>query len=305
MAAASDFLLFDPLCTSKNSVKENILKFCVSHTCEDDTRYVHPYDTNQQCVYEKKNETRSFRWETLPQELNLASLLNKTSDLSQVEDAVLLRVKENFANVLHLDFNAHAIVMQPLPEGQEIVECSVENFNIAAPPPIFVASRSVGEDYFDTCVFRKTEEEEEDGQRKGELPLHYNYRKNEKFPFSHSGDVRPDGPRNYAYGYDDSLALLQYVRPNRSLEEEVEGIVFTQAYQRKSFVDISHCDPNICLVDYRPESGRVNLYLIQFPLNKDFVKDSSICFIGKFRYIPREKKNDLGSSPTDVRRFEI
>ena len=267
-----DVPVFDPICTSKESV-ETILK---NFSRDDNVRYIHPYGNREQCTYENKK----IKWETLKTPVALSSLLNVNSNLAATEDGVLKLIREHFSQELNISFKENDVTIQPIPEGQETLECFVD-LSPSSPPPIFVVSKIVkdkkrknDDNYFD-LVFHRISSQEKD---LSESPLYF-HAIDLDYAFVHSGDKRFHG-RN----------LTQYLRVNPKNNSNCSGIITAHAYEQKSFLHISACNPNICLVDYRKESKSIIIYVIHFPLTKDFVGNSSIGHICKFDYLASEGK---------------
>ena len=267
-AAAVATPIFHPVCTSPESVENNLREFIQSGEGDKNIEYVHPYDDTQQCVLKDDR----VRWEKLNTPLHLPSLLNENSDLASMENRVLQRLKEYFPH--YLKFSSHSVVIQPLPVGQETLQCSVDDSLLQPTPPIFVLSKVVNQNYFDLLAFPIGNNNDRS------KPIYFDCENQTTpgFSFEHSGDIT------------ERDNLFQHLKINTSSGGTTSGILTAQAYNRKSFIQIAACDPCICLVDYQKENKLINIYVIYFPLTRDFVKQSSICHVCKFDYSRTEKK---------------
>ena len=264
--------IFNPICTTKASIENNLKNFSASYSDSDDNiQFIHPFSDKEQCIYEKGK----CKWEQFQHSRNLDSLLNVESDLSRQEDAILDIIKK-YSLELNLNFNAQNITIQPLPEGEETIECAID-ISDSAPPPLFVVSKYRNNEYFDLVVYPSFSRSElEDNQS----PIYFSNKDLENFPFIHSGDRRQVGK------------LLHYIRYDSHRHKNVDatGVVIAHAYWNKTFLQITHCEPNICFVDYRKETNTVNIYVCYFQLSRDFVNNSRICYYCTFDYLADDGK---------------
>ena len=282
--------IFDPLCTSKESVVQSLRKY-ISDTTDTTTtniHYTHPFGNREQCVYNSNNN--QYKWEYLKEPINFQSLLNQDLNLENTEDRILQKIEYLFANKLNITPDKK-IRIQPIPEGKEIIHCSLD-VDTSTHPCLFVISKVVNGNYFDlviTPVFESLnnvtpvfESLNNNDNNNNIIPLYYGLQKTENFPFNHSGDKYDASNNNLLH----HLTISKRIKPNDNLS----GIITAHAYNKRSFIDIKYTEPNICLVDYPRDSNIINIYLIHFPLNDDFVQDSSIGHICKFQYVQEEKK---------------
>lgn len=161
----------------------------------------------------------------------------------------------------HLDRLKNVPVL-PIPYHNDII-CRVE----LSIPLAFSLSTYYDCHYFEMVIISTDEE-------KGVVLNYQNkYGDPAQLPYRHSGDV-----------YCGSDNLLQSMLPIDNWKEKgsFKGVLAVQGYDKKSFRQLKHCQPSICLVD-----GCETIYLIHFPLSEDFVGDSSIAYIAHFTYNPK------------------
>ena len=272
MAAATsmiDIPIFNPLVTTEESV-EQFLKQNNNNNDFTNVRYIHPFSKNRQCCYNTRTKTLS--WMTLDKPIEPSSLLAQNFNLDTIEDRVLKRIIQQH----ELNLTNKNITIQPIPDDQEVIECSTDINKLT--PLVFIISNSHGDNYFDLVVHENNSIVDDI-----HAPLYFYRKKYGRFPFEHSGDrgLKP--------------TLLQYLTIQQQHgiindNNNNSGIITTHAYDLKSFLDIVQCDPNICIVDYSNDNDNVKIYIKHFPLSRDFVQNSCICHIAKFTYIPEEKK---------------
>ena len=263
--------IFDPICTTKESVEKNLQNFAKNDSYKNSVQYVHPFDGTLLCTMERGK----IEWKILHSPVELSSLLNQQSDLASVEDNIKTIIENCYSKDLRLSFEKSNITIQPLPEGQETIQCSVGS-SASAPPPLFVVSKVINNRYFDLVVFPVFTDVRQ--IHPDQVPLCYSFTTlSPNFSFQHSGDQH------------NGENLLQNIKlTNPSLN--ATGIVTAHAYNNRSFFEIKDSDPNICLVDYREDDNSINIYVIHFPLSKDFVRGSSVGHICKFDYNANDGK---------------
>ena len=281
MAAAAssmiDITIFNPLVTTKESVEQFLKQTFDGKNDFTNVRYIHPFSKNRQCCYD--TTTKTLSWMTLDKPIEPASLLAQNFNLATTEDRVLNKILQH-DNLQYLYLNDKKIKIQPIPDNQEVIECSTDINNLT--PLIFIISKVYNGNYFDLVIHEYNSIVDD-----MHGPLYYSrkeYKKkkaSERFPFMHSGDK----------GLKPTLIQYLTIRQHDDClidDKNNSGIISTHAYNRKSFLDIVDCDPSICIVDY--SNDNVKIYIKHFPLSRDFVQNSSICHIAKFTYIPEEKK---------------
>ena len=264
--------VFDPTCLNEKTIEDSLRN---NFNDNNNQILVHPYNELKQCVYNGK--ISKIYWEKLLSAYDPSAFLND-SDFSGIEDRILDTIKNKFAE--HLNIRDKKIIIQPLPEGQEIIQCSVDNENLSSSPPvIFVISKIFNYLYFDLVGF-PSDSKKEMKIDDSSSPWYFDYKGEPNAVFKHSGDLRR------------SMYLLQHMSINRNNTDDTPslGCFLAHAYRKKTFMDMSKSDPNICIVDFSKDSDVVKIYIIHFPLTRDFVKNSSICHICKYKYIPKEKK---------------
>ena len=261
--------IFNPNCVTEEDVENNVKQFAKKNNAQNNNtlRYVHSFDSTKQCIF----QNGVSRWEKITEPINLQSLLNERRNLVDVENRIEDLIKNTFLRKLNLSsIDPSSIIIQPLPEGVEKLQCKVDTLT----PPLFVVSNTAGGDYFDLVVHPIF------GRDDIGKPICFRQdsRKQNHFSFQHSGDIRTN---EFIIRNDD---LLQYIQPIRSENYNATGVVTAHAYNKKTFFKIRACDPTICLIDYCKVNKTVNIYVIHFPLSKDFVQNSCVGHICKFDY---------------------
>ena len=264
MATAPTIPIFNPMVKSKACIET----FLREYSTQDKTaQLIHPYSLKEQCVYDTTN--KQIRWEKVS--INADSLLAENTDAASIEDRVKSRI--NAPDALRiLNLTNKTIIVQPIPDGQETLECSVDQQNKSRPLIFIISSNDDG--FFDLVINSCNSDT-------NTLPLFFNHHLNNGlFSFKHSDD-------NYSKR-GRQKDLIQYM----AIDEETsnnDGYISTQAYEKKSFLQIKNSDPNICIVDYL-DNNMVRIYVKLFPLSKDIVKKSGLCHLAKFSYRPSEGK---------------
>ena len=279
MTATIDNYIFNPFVTTKQSV-EKYLKETYENGENNNVRYIHPYSKYEQCCYDKT--TKKLSWITLKNPIIPSSLLAQ-NDYRKNEDSILARIETYGLDILKL--RNKNITIQPIPDGQEVIECSL-NIMDESFPLLFVISEIYQGNYFDLVIHEYNSIVDRQHH-----PLYF-YKKSQcenGFPFKHSGDMRTgDNLIQYLNKYSD-CKMRQMNTDFHNSNDYNSGIITAHAYNKKSFLDIIQCNPSICIVDYI-NNDSVNIYLKQFPLSEDFVNDNSICHLAKFTYIADKKK---------------
>ena len=257
--------IFNPLCTTKQSVEQYL-----KSKNQENVTYRHPFGSKEYCYY---NKVTNIQWIRNNESIDPSSLLAKNSNLANIENNIEKRIKEYGLESLKL--YGKNIKIQPIPDGQEILECYINADEISSsPPPLFVISRVILGNFFDLVIHPLN-------SHPNDNPLYWHKPSITDYPFIHSGDIRP------------SNILIQYMTldVNKIHRSNNGGIITTHAFKQKSFIDIASSEPNICFVNYSKDNvNDITIYIKHFPLIKDFVKKSSISHICKFEYFPDEKK---------------
>ena len=260
--------VFNPLCfENKKTIEKKLFE---NFKDDENIIYQHPFSDREMCIFDVNN--KKFHWERYNQPLDISNLLDISENLATKEDRIFNNIKtEKFLDALQL--KNKRISIQSIPQGQEILKCCVDESGQV--PPLFVVSKYKNYPnsyYFDLVVHDISSNEPRDDY----IPLYYANRG--KYPFKHSSDI-----------VDQSRSLMLHYFSITSRDRNAKGIITAHAYNKKSFIDIESCDPNLCLIDcYSP--NEVKLYLIHFSLSRDFVGNSSICHLTRFEYKPEEKK---------------
>jgi len=247
--------VFSPLACSAKHVEKILIDLDLPGTS------CHVFSGDRLAVHSSTASRGTVTWENNFKTKEYASLLD-ASNHENYERFIMDNLSQRNIDQLGITKQISNFTLQKI--DQNVIETPIPRDDVQNSPLVFALSKQFNNDYYD-LIFTHLGPTNK--------LLYFAKQRTDSVPYSHSGDVK------------NGTTLLHSMIMKERIDSISTGVVTAHAYNKRSFQQISHCQPSICIPDY----GKKILHFIPCPLTPDIVKNSDVNHIVKYTIDPGRK----------------